>query len=359
MQIFTPGRTEIIGNHTDHQMGRVIAAAVRLGITAEVDITTDNIVRIKSCGYGNIEVDITDVSPREEEKLSAAALVRGMAAAFLKRGYAVGGFAGAMRSDLPVGGGMSSSAAFAVSVGRIFSALCNGGSIAAEEIARCAQYAENYYFGKPSGLMDQLACALGGMIYIDFLTGEIVPLRCDFGAMGLRLCLTNTGGSHAHLTDAYAQIPADMCAAAAEFGQERLGYVNYDDFLCAAPPPDRVHNRARHFFEENARVEQMRRALCAGDAPACLALMNASGRSSERLMIVWNVGWNAARSCSAVSARGASTAVGLPVACRRWCRSSIWSRIAPQWSACSEMAVAMLLCKQNYVNYAEEERRRT
>lgn len=284
MQFFTPGRTEIIGNHTDHQLGRVIASAVRLGITSEVDITTERVVRINSCGYGLVEVDITENEPREDEMLRAAALVRGVAAAFLQRGYAVGGFAGTMRSDLPEGGGMSSSAAFAVSIGRIFNALYNGGVVSDEEIAHCARFAENTYFGKPSGLMDQLACSVGGMIYIDFFTGEIVPLRCDLAAMGLRLCLTNTGGSHAHLTDAYAQIPADMRAAAAEFGQELLGYVNYEDFLAAAPPRDRLHNRARHFFEENARVEQMRYALSAGDASACIALMNASGRSSERLL---------------------------------------------------------------------------
>ena len=285
MHFFTPGRTEIIGNHTDHQLGRVIASAVRHGMNAEVDITNEHsTISLKSDGYAPFKVDITDFSVRPEEAGAPAALVRGVACAMAERGYRIGGFDAEVRSELPVGGGLSSSAAFTVLIGKILNTLYNGGAIPPRVIAECARDAENRFFGKPSGLMDQMACAMGQAVYMDFLTGEVSPLDCDFGAMGLALCLTDTGGSHAGLTDAYAEIPADMCTVAGEFDKEKLGYVNYHDFLAANPPRDRVHDRARHFFEENERVPRMRDAILSADRDACLALMNASGRSSEQLL---------------------------------------------------------------------------
>ena len=285
MHFFTPGRTEIIGNHTDHQLGRVIASAVRSGIAAKVDITQNkNCISVKSCGYSSTTVDITELQPRSEEAGTTAALVRGVACALRERGYRIGGFSAEVHSELPVGGGLSSSAAFSVLIGKILNVLYNGGSITPRVLAECAREAENRHFGKPCGLMDQLACAAERAVFIDFLTGEVQPIDCDFGAMGLALCLTDTGGSHAGLTDAYAEIPADMCAAAGEFGKDRLRYVNYSDFLASAPPRDRVHDRARHFFEENERVPRMRDAILAADRDACIALMNASGRSSEQLL---------------------------------------------------------------------------
>ena len=285
MRFFTPGRTEIIGNHTDHQLGRVIASAVTRGITAEVDITeNEKIITLKNEAYAPIEVDITELSPRREEIGTAAALVRGMACALHERGYRIGGFSAELRSELRVGGGLSSSAAFTVLIGKILSALYNGSAVPPRMLAECAQEAENRHFMKPSGLMDQLACAMERAVYIDFLTGEVQPLDCDFAAMGLALCLTDTGGSHAGLTAAYGEIPADMRVAAEELGQEKLSYVNYSDFAVRSFPHDRVHDRARHFFAENERVPLMRDAILAADRDACIALMNASGRSSEQLL---------------------------------------------------------------------------
>lgn len=284
MHFFTPGRTEIIGNHTDHQLGRVIASAVAQGIYADAETTEDGVIALRSEGYGEVRVDLSDLSPRAKEAGTAAALVRGMACAVTELGCRIGGFRADVRSELPVGGGLSSSAAFTVLIGKIVNTLYNDDRIPPQEIAKCAQRAENRHFLKPSGLMDQMACAMERAVYIDFLTGEVQPLDCDFAAMGLSLCLTDTGGSHAGLTDAYAEIPADMCAAAGEYGKEKLGYVNYFDFLNANPPHDRIHDRARHFFEENERVPRMRAAILAGDAAECIALMNASGRSSELLL---------------------------------------------------------------------------
>ena len=204
-----------------------------------------------------------------------------MACALKKRGYKVGGFRAEIRSELRSGGGLSSSAAFCVLIGRIISELYNGGEIDAVTLAKCAQEAENIHFGKPSGLMDQLACAIGKAVYIDFAKDEIVPLDCDFGAMGLTLSLTDTGGSHANLTDDYAAIRQDMNKAAAAFGQDVLRYVNYEDFCAREGFEESVRLRAEHFFEENERVPLMRKAMECGDRDECLRLMNLSGRSSE------------------------------------------------------------------------------
>ena len=170
MHFFTPGRTEIIGNHTDHQLGRVIASAVNVGISAEVDITNGStIISLNSEGYAPFSVDITDLSARPEEAGTPMALVRGVACAMAERGYRIGGFSASLHSELPVGGGMSSSAAFSVLVGKILNVLYNDGVVDAAAIAKCAQQAENRHFMKPSGLMDQMACAMERAVYIDFL----------------------------------------------------------------------------------------------------------------------------------------------------------------------------------------------
>lgn len=285
MHFFAPGRTEIIGNHTDHQLGRVIASAVRLGISADIDITndTDKII-LYSEGFGVISVDTNDIKPHTMEIGTTAALVRGMVCAISEAGYRVGGFRGKITSSLPAGGGLSSSAAFTILVGRIINKLYNQGRIPAQELARFAQRAENIHFGKPSGLMDQLACSLEQTVYIDFLYNEVRPIQCEFSKMGLALCLTNTGGSHSGLTDAYAEIAEDMHKVAIELGEEKLGQIPYDSFLKLSFPNDRIHNRARHFFEENARVPLMMDAIVKGNRENCLLLMNASGRSSEKLL---------------------------------------------------------------------------
>ena len=284
MDFFVPGRTEIIGNHTDHQRGRVLAAAVRQGIYAQAEATGENWVLVCSEGFGELRVRLDQLAPRPEEEGSPTALLRGMLCALREAGFALGGFQARLRSELRAGGGLSSSAAFTVLTGRMVSGLFNGGGIEALTLARCGQQAENRHFGKPSGLMDQLACAMGQAVYLDFLTGEIAPVRGRFGDMGLTLCLTDTGGSHAGLTEAYAAIPRDMCGEAARFGQEVLCYVNPKDFFARPAREDLAYRRARHFFEENARVPLLRAALEAGDGGTCLRLMNESGRSSETLL---------------------------------------------------------------------------
>ncbi len=281
MKIFVPGRTEIIGNHTDHQLGRVIASAVKPGMTAQCEALDENIAKVRSDGRRPMVLELDDLSPRKEEEGSTQALIRGMCCALAKRGYKVGGFSAEVKSDLRSGGGLSSSAAFCVLIGRIVSALYNESSIDPVTLARCAQEAENIHFAKPSGLMDQLACAIGKAVYIDFLTDEIVPIDCDFAAMGLVLCLTDTGGSHANLTADYASIREDMNAVAGAYGKEVLRYVNKYEFEAKGFENTSASLRAQHFFEENERVPLMKAAMESGDREECLRLMNASGRSSE------------------------------------------------------------------------------
>ncbi len=281
MKIFVPGRTEIIGNHTDHQLGRVIASAVKTGMTAHCRRLEGKTARVKSGKRRPMVLELDDLSPRVEEEGSTQALIRGVCCALEKRGYRVGGFTAEVNSALRSGGGLSSSAAFCVLIGKIISLLYNGGKIDPVTLARCAQEAENIHFGKPSGLMDQLACAIGKAVYIDFLKDEIIAIDCDFAAMGLVLCLTDTGGSHANLTADYASIREDMNAVAAAYGKEVLRYVNKDEFDARGYSDASAAMRARHFFEENERVLMMKAAMERGDREACLRLMNASGRSSE------------------------------------------------------------------------------
>lgn len=282
-RFFAPGRTELAGNHTDHQNGRVLAAPVDRGIAAEVIRNADGVIRIASDGFASFSVAIDDLAPRETEFGTPQALVRGVAAALREAGGVVCGFDAHVVSQLKPGGGLSSSAAFEILIGRIFNALCNGGALDACTLAELGRQAENRHFGKPSGLMDQLACAMGGAVYLDFQTGEVQRMDADFAAMGLTLCLTDTGGSHAGLTAAYAEIPADMRAVAARFGAEKLADVPPEMFF-ANRGCGRAFDRAVHFFAENERVPQMRDALLRRDAPAYLRLMNASGRSSETLL---------------------------------------------------------------------------
>lgn len=283
MKVFVPGRTELAGNHTDHQKGRVLAAAVDKGITAKAGPNRDGLIRIASAGYAPIAVDIFDLEPKEAEQGGSAALVRGVAFALDENGASIGGFDATVSSDLRPGGGLSSSAAFSVLVGNIINEIYNGGRLPAIDIARAGQLAENRFFGKPSGLMDQIACAFGGAVYMDFYTGTIDRIICDFSGMGLTLCLLDTGGSHENLSAAYAQITADMRFIARHFGCDCLAEVDPETFSDAPhlPGREREEFRAAHFFEENARVPEMRDALLRRDGEAYLFLMNASGRSSE------------------------------------------------------------------------------
>ena len=282
---FAPGRTELAGNHTDHQKGRVLASAVDKGIHAFVEPNFDNVARIRSAGVPDMDINLLDLDVHPEEFGSSTALVRGVASAMYDIGASFGGFDATLESELSAGSGLSSSAAFAVLMCRIFNGLYNNSELEPYAVARVAQQAENLHFGKPCGLMDQLACSLGKAVYIDFLTGEIIPVNADFSRMGLTLCLTDTGGSHAGLDTSYARIPADMRYIASFFGKELLGEVDPAEFYAKKwNTSDRPVRRAKHFFDENARVPKMRDALIAGDAAEYMRLMNESGRSSETLL---------------------------------------------------------------------------
>lgn len=284
-EIFTPGRTELAGNHTDHQKGRILASAVDRGLYARCEANGGNTIRIKSEGFSPFEVRLSHLSVRAVEFGTPKALVRGMVAAFTELGLRVGGFDASIRSTLPAGSGLSSSAAFAVMIGKIMSELFNDGKVDPLVIARSAQQAENTYFGKPCGLMDQLTCSLGHTVYVDFKTNEIEPIYADFAAMGLTLCLTDTGGSHAGLDSSYARIPADMVYIANLFDKGVLGDVDPAAFRAKGwDPSNRPVRRAMHFFDENERVPQMRDALKNGDGSTYMRLMNESGRSSEKLL---------------------------------------------------------------------------
>ena len=284
-EIFTPGRTELAGNHTDHQLGRILASGVDLGLYARCEKNDERVIRIHSEGFEPFEVSLSQMEIRPTEFGSSKSLVRGVAASFVDLGLTVGGFDAELRSTLPAGSGLSSSAAFSVMIGRILNTLYNDGQVDPVVIARVAQTAENKFFGKPCGLMDQLACSLGHTVYVDFKTNEIEPIVADFGSMGLRLCLTDTGGSHAGLDTSYARIPADMIYVANLFDKGVLGDVDPEEFKARGySAADRPIRRAMHFFAENERVPRMRDALKRRDGEEYMRLMNASGRSSERLL---------------------------------------------------------------------------
>ncbi|MDR0898312.1 MAG: galactokinase [Oscillospiraceae bacterium] len=286
-----PGRTEIGGNHTDHQGGRVLAAAIDRDSLLAAAPRSDMRVRLHSEGYAPIELDLTDLSPQSAETGTTAALVRGCAAALAKAGRAVGGFDAAATSEVMPGSGLSSSAAMEVLLLATLDGLYGDGTLPAPERAQMAQFAENVYFGKPSGLMDQMASSVGGLVAIDFGGAEpiIDPLSFDFAAQGYALAVVHTGGSHDNLTAAYAAIPAEMEQVAAQFGQKRLRDVDPAAFEAELPAlrsrvSDRALLRAMHFFTEDARVPQQAAALRRGDLPGFLALINASGESSQALL---------------------------------------------------------------------------
>lgn len=283
-EIFVSGRTELAGNHTDHQNGRILASAIDLGIYASCESNGTDKVKIESEGFESVELKTTQLSVNTREFGKPVALVRGVLAGFAEFGLKIGGFDAEIRSDLPVGAGLSSSAAFSVLIGKILNELFNDGQVPPIVIARLAQKAENRYFGKPCGLMG-MVCALGHTVYADFKTNEIEPIEADFDSMGLTLCLTDTGGSHAGLDTSYARIPADMVYIANMFDKGVLGDVDPEEFYKKGwDPSNRPVRRAMHFFAENERVPLMRDALKAGDGKEYMRLMNESGRSSENLL---------------------------------------------------------------------------
>ena len=283
-----PGRVELGGNHTDHQHGCVLAAAVDLEMRAAVTPNHDGVIRVFSQGFAPVEVALGDWTPRPEERNTTAALVRGMAAQFVRRGAALTGLDMRVTSQVPVGSGLSSSAAFEVLLGRVFSGLCCGGSVSPEDIARMGQTAERDYFGKPCGLMDQMASSVGGLVYMDFadpVHPAMERIDCDLGASGYGLFIVDSGADHADLTADYAAIPAELEQVCRIFGAEVLRQVDETEFYRRLPTVraaagDRAALRAIHVFDENRRAAAEAEALRKGDFPAFLALVNASGASS-------------------------------------------------------------------------------
>ena len=288
--ISAPGRTEIIGNHTDHNNGRVLAAAVNLDCLACVSPRDDMNVCIHSQGDPVIALSLDDLAVHEEEKGTSAALVRGVAKGMADRGCRLGGFDAAVTSDVLGGSGLSSSAAYEVMVCAILDALYNGFTVASTPRAQIAQYAENVYFGKPSGLMDQMACSTGGLVTIDFKDEPVVePLAFNFNEAGFALVVVNTGGSHDNLTPEYAAIRTEMEEVAAFFGEKVLRSVRPEQLeqqmgALREKVGERPILRAMHFFQENKRVKQMVQAIRRKDLAAMLAELNASGESSWKLL---------------------------------------------------------------------------
>ena len=287
-----PGRTEIGGNHTDHQHGCVIAAAVDMETTAEVTLNSTNIIRVDSEGYKPVEIGLNDLSVKESEKNTTAALIRGVAAAFAQRGYKLVGFDAKVKSTVLPGSGLSSSAAFEVLIGRILNGLFADNAVSAIEIAQIGQYAENVYYGKPSGLMDQMASSVGGLVFIDFhdpKTPVVEKVDYDFAHSGYTLCTIDAGADHADLTDEYAAMPIEMKKVAAFFGKEVLREVDEQEFYAKIAEirkatGDRAVLRGIHFFNENRRVQMQVRALHNDNFDAFLNYVNESGRASWVLL---------------------------------------------------------------------------
>ena len=283
------GRSELSGNHTDHNHGCVIAASIDLDIIAVASPSAGSVIRVKSEGFPEDVVDFgvyNAPNPARYEKSDS--LIAGMVAGFRKEGLAVGGFDAYTTSNVLKGSGISSSAAFEDMIGNILNYVYNDGKVSNVEIAKLAQYAENRFFGKPCGLMDQMACAVGGIIAIDFRDPSapvIEQTDFDLSAAGYNLCIVNTGGNHADLTGDYASVPAEMKSVAAYFGKEVLRDTDENAVLAAIPTlrekvGDRAILRALHFFAENRRVAAQKAALKAGDLDTFLANVIASGRSS-------------------------------------------------------------------------------
>ena len=283
-----PGRTEIGGNHTDHQRGRVLAAAVNLDTRAAVRVNGTGIIRILSKGYPMSVVDLSQLTPVESEINSTPALIRGVAARFVQLGCQVQGFDAYCESTVLAGSGLSSSAAYEVLIGTIINGLFFDGKASQPDVAKIGQYAENVFFGKPCGLMDQMASAVGNLVTIDFLDKEnpvIKPVEFDFAACGHALCIIDSGADHADLTDEYAAVPGEIKAIAAWFGKEVLTQIREEDFYAAIPQlrgscGDRAVMRAIHFYQENARVPRQVAALENGDFQTFLNLVKQSGYSS-------------------------------------------------------------------------------
>ncbi|MCI6937840.1 MAG: galactokinase [Clostridiales bacterium] len=283
-----PGRTEVSGNHTDHQRGRVLAGAVNLDTVAAVRANGTNVIRVQSKGYPLCQVRLDALEPVASEVNSTPALIRGVAARFAQLGCKVEGFDAYCESTVLPGSGLSSSAAFEVLIGTTINHLFFGGRVSQPEIAQIGQYAENVFFGKPCGLMDQTASAVGGLVTIDFADKEhpdIRPVHFDFSTTGHALCIIDSRADHADLTDEYAAIPGELKELCGFFGKEVITQIPEEEFYAAIPAlrekyPDRAIMRAIHDYNENRRVPQQVACLEQGDFDGFLRLAKESGYSS-------------------------------------------------------------------------------
>lgn len=283
------GRSELSGNHTDHNRGCVIAASIDLDIIAVASANVEQVIRVKSEGYGEDLVNLQMWKMPDPKFFGkSVSLIAGMAAGFSKAGYTVGGFDAYTTSNILKGSGISSSAAFEDMIGNVLNHLYNKGNVGNVEIAKLAQRAENEFFGKPCGLMDQMACGVGGIVAIDFCDPASPVIEhpdFDLTEAGYRLCIVNTGGNHADLTDDYASVPTEMKSVAKFLGKEVLREVSEEDLQRAIPAlrealGDRAVLRALHFFEENKRVQKQKEALAVSDLDTFLSCVLDSGRSS-------------------------------------------------------------------------------
>lgn len=287
-----PGRMEICGNHTDHNNGKVFAASVDLDVIAVAEQTDDGFVTIKSEGFPEDKIDINDLDVHEDEKNTSASLIRGVLKGFCKNGHKIGSFRAYTTSTVMKGSGLSSSAAFEVLVGTILSHMYNSGEITPVKIAQIAQFAENEYFGKASGLMDQMACSVGGFVAIDFKDNDIPVIEsipCDFDKYEHALCIVDAKGDHADLSDEYSTIPKEMKAVAGFFDCKTLRSLSLADIMLNINVlrdkfGDRAVLRAIHFFRENERVEKVVHALKNEQFDNFLMSVKESGDSSFKYL---------------------------------------------------------------------------
>ena len=284
-----PGRTEILGNHTDHNKGCVLAGAIDRDMIAVASPNEDGVVRFLSEGYPEDIVELWNIeAPEDFKDYSSSALIAGVAQGFLNEGYSIGGYDVYAVSDVLKGSGISSSAAYEVMIGNLFNYLYNDGEIDNRNIAKICQYAENAYFGKPCGLMDQIACAVGGFVFIDFEDGKnptVEPIAFSLSDNGYALCIVNTGGNHADLNEDYASIPREMRAVASELGGEVLRPFTEEEIIKAIPSlrarlGDRALLRALHYVRENVRVNKAKNALKESNIDGFLTAVGESARSS-------------------------------------------------------------------------------
>ncbi len=287
-----PGRSEIGGNHTDHQHGEILAAAINNDAIAIVKRLDEQVIKVISNGYDLITIDLNDIRMVEEEKETTISLIKGVLFKMVQMGYKIGGFQAYITSDVLIGAGLSSSAAYETLISSIISGLYNDMKVSAIEIAIIGQYAENVYFGKPCGLMDQMACSVGNLVHVNFANPKepiIEKLEIDLNKYGYSLCITDTKGSHADLTADYAAVPEEMKKVAAYFGKEVLLGLGTEDIMkefsrLRTQVGDRAILRALHFVCENERVQKEVAALQNNDFASFLELVNASGNSSYKFL---------------------------------------------------------------------------